>query len=893
MRRPAWLGGPRRDREIADEIQAHLEMATRDRIQRGERPEDARLAALRELGNVGLVTEATRRVWTATTFEQLLQDVGFGARILRQAPGLSAAAVLLVGLVIGGNTTIYSTVHGLITNPARGVTADRLVCVGHVDPDSVLFGPYTSVPNYQDFAAQTRTVLGLTAWGSERLTIAIGDGTYAMFGGTVTTNFFATFGVHPALGRGFDDADDRLDSGLVVVISDRLWRDRFSRAAEVVGRSIRVNGQPATIVGVAPPGFHGAIMTPGEDLWVPLGAFYEAVGSRGLLTDRRTPAVVIAGQLAPGVSLAGARAEFAAMSTQLRTAYPADNKERRAQVIPYSATALLPVSQFAPTFLALFSVITLLTLLIVSANVANLMLARAVIRQRETAVRQSLGASRLRIVRMLVAEGATVSIAAWLAACAFAWGVSRLLIYALPPARQGLLPDVTPDWQVAAYAMALAMAATIAFTLAPAVRTWRQPVLPWLKAGEQAVAPGRSRLAGALVVLQLAFSVLLLTSAGLAYRSLSLIDSGDVGFDPDRLLLMTVRTGRSGNLPPDAAIGPAEREAALATLDRIRNRLREVRDIEAVSYGRRAPGPYAPVTVPVWSSGQEPRIEESTPALRRAVGPDYLRVLGLQPLAGRPIGEADGRGTTRVAMINQHLAAALFKGQSPIGQTIVVGSNREVVEVVGVAPDAFYDGPAHDPKPHFLFVAEQQSAGAPTVEPTFFIRHRGALDVVAPPLARALAEVNPQAPIVTMNTMAARLDTVTEMERLIAALLVFFAAGSLIVAALGQYAIIAFNMRRRTRDFGVRMALGASSHRIRRDVVREAFATTAIGLALGFVLSAATGTAFRSVLLGVTPTDPPTYAGVVVILAVTSIAASYLPAWRAGRVNVVEALRQE
>lgn len=885
--------GWRRDREIDEELKAHLEMATRDRIARGEPPDQARLAAMRELGNVGLVKDATRRVWSSLTLEQLLQDARFGARILRQAPGLSAAAVLLVGLVIGGNTTVYSTVHGIITNPARGVTASRLVCIGHVDPDSVLFGPYTSIPNFADFAAASRTLEGLTAWGSERLTLGVGDGTYAVFGGPVATNFFDTFGVHPALGRGLGAGDDRLDSGLVAVISDRLWGDRFARSPGVVGQSIRVNGQPATIVGVGPPGFRGASLTPGEDVWVPLGAFHEATGSRRLLSDRRTPAVVIAGRLAPGVSLAEAQAEIAAISTQLRTAYPVENHERRALVIPYSATALLPVSQFAPTFLALFSIVTLLTLLIVSANVANLMLARAVIRQRETAVRLSLGASRMRIVRMLIGEGATVSIVAWLAACAFAWGVSRLLIYALPPSRQGLLPDIAPDWQVAAYAMALAMAATIAFTLAPAIRSWRQPVLPWLKAGEQAVAPGRSRLSTALVVLQMAFSVLLLTGAGLAWRSLSMIDSGEVGFDPERLLLVTVRTGRGGNLPPDAAISPAERDAAFAAMERIRTRFGEVHGVEAVSYARRAPGPYAPVTTPVWAPGRGARIEESTPALRRQVGPGYLSALGLQPAAGRAIGAGDTRGTARVAMINQRLAAVLFPGRSPIGETIFVGANREAAEVVGVAPDAFYDGPSHDPRPHFVFVAEQQASASPTMEPTFFVRHRGALEAVAPPLARALAGIDPDAPIVTMNTMAARLETVSEMERLIAALLVFFAAGSLLVAAIGQYAITAFNMRSRTRDFGVRMALGASSDRIQRDVVIEALGATATGLALGFALSLGAGLAFGSVLVGVTPTDPLTYAGVAGILTAASMLASYVPAWRAGRVNVVEALRQE
>ncbi|MGH9175326.1 MAG: ABC transporter permease, partial [Vicinamibacterales bacterium] len=406
MSKRAWwrlFSARRRDREIAEEIQTHLDMATRDRIERGESPDAARLAAMREFGNVGLIRQATRETWSWTWLEQLLQDMRFGARILWHSPGVSATAILLVALVIGGNTTIYSIVRNILTRPASGVEADGLVCINQVSPDSDRLGPYLSYPNYLDYAAQSRTVRRLSGWSSERLTLGVDSGSYAVYGAFVTSGYFETLGVRMAAGRALRPDDDRLETGLVAVISDRIWSDRFERAHDVVGRRITVNGNPATVVGVSTPRFRGATLTPGEDVWLPIAAYYDAIGSKAVLHNRAQWTVLLVGQRAPGVSLAQAQAEIGALSARLEAAYPVDNKDRRAVVSAYSATAMLPVARMAPVFLALFSVITVLTLLIVSANVANLMLARAVVRQRETAVRQSLGASRARILRMLVA----------------------------------------------------------------------------------------------------------------------------------------------------------------------------------------------------------------------------------------------------------------------------------------------------------------------------------------------------------------------------------------------------------------------------------------------------------------------------------------------------------
>ena len=808
-------------------------------------------------------------------------------RILRHAPGLSATAVLLVALVIGGNTTIYAMVRSILTSPAAGVRSERLVAIKRLEPGGTIADPFFSYPAFRDFAAQTRTLAGLIAWTDERLVVGIDASNYALNGALVTTNYFELLGVGVSAGRGLQAADDTLQDGLVAIISDRLWRERYAQAPDVVGRAIAVNGNPATIVGVTAPGFLGATLTPGEDIWVPLGAYYRAIAATSVLNNRAQPLVVMVGQLAADATLAELRAELAAFWEQQRIAYPADLGKARTVASAYSGAALLPMADMGAQFLAVFSIVTLLTLLIVSANVANLMLGRAVERERDSAVRRSLGASRLRIVRMLFFEGMAIAATAWIAASLFAWWTGRALLRVLEP-RPGLLAEARPDWTLAAYAMLLALVATAAFTTAPGLRAWRQQVLPVLKRAEQGVARGRSRASSALVVLQFAFSVLLLTSAGLAYRSLSMLDSGDVGYDTSQLLLVTVRAGRTGAFVASQPTA-ADRDARLALLERVRERLTEVANVEAVTYSRRVPGAYFLGTTPV----ERPGLTQPVQAFVRPVGPDYLKTLRLTPAVGRELTAVDRRGGNRTAVINRALAGELWPDGSPMGQIVTIGERRESAEVVGIAPDALFDGPVHDPHPRYLFLAEQQFSGGASIDPTFYIRHRGTLEAVAPLVGRAIAEVDADLPIVSMSTMIQRLESVTILERQVSTLLLVFALLSLLVATLGQYAVAMFNMRRRMRDFGVRMALGASATRIQRAVIAEALRLTLAGLTIGFVLSAAVGMAFRSVLFGITPTDPVTYAGVFAVLAAASLLAAYLPAWRAGRVNVVEALRQE
>ena len=896
MSKRLWFWRRRTD-DIAEEINWHLALATRERVERGMSPDEARAAALREFGNVALIQQTTREVWSWTWLEQLAQDVRIGSRILRHAPGLSATAILLVALVVGGNTTIYSMVNSMLTSPAPGISRTDLVVIQHDDPVITISDPFISFPNFEDYVRAAQTVTDLTAWSTERFTVAIADGNFALYGALTTPNFFTTFGTPIAHGRAFESTDDEGRSGLVAVISDRLWEERFGRDPQVIGQGITVNRTPATIVGVAAAEFAGPNLVPREDIWLPIRAYYRAIASEPALSNRARPLVLVAGRLAETASQADANVEFATLSAQLRAAYPdgfttygpgglVRSNHARATVSRYSGTSMLPVADMAPIFLAIFSVVTLLTLAIVCANVANLLLGRAVERQRDTAVRHSLGAPRWRILRTVLTEGITLSLIAAAAAIAVAWWTSRALLRVIEPV-PGLLAEARPDWTLAAYALVLALLATLAFSAAPAIRTWRVPLLPLLKAGEHQSTPGRSRLTSSLVVLQCGFSVLLVTSAALAYRTMSTRNSGDVGFETGNLLLVTVRVGPTRafiSAPPTAE----EQQAAFAALERGRAHLAKTTGVESVTYAGRIPGPTFLATTPIKREGGD----RVAPAFVRRVGPDYLRTLGLAPQQGRDIQGSDSRRTRRVAVINRRLADDLFPAGLVLAQPLYVGERDERVEIVGVAPDALYDGPTHDPHPRYVFLAEQQMPAAP-LDASFIIRHRERVDAFTPIASRALAEADASVPVVAMATMQARLASVTEMETMIMRLLIAFAAISLLVAALGQYAVSMFNMRRRTRDFGVRLALGASPRQIQADVIREAFALIVPGLLIGILLSVALAMSFRQLLFDISPVDPPTYAAVLFILAITSVAASYVPAQRAARVNVVDTLRTE
>ena len=792
--------------------------------------------------------------------------------------------MLLIALVIGGNTTVFATVRMVLGSPAAGVNMDRLVILA---PVRQAFGePFLSYPDFVD-VSDGRALDRPAAWTSERLTISVSGVAHAVTGALVTGAFFDVLGVRSCEGRLLTPADAQTyGDGLVAVVSERFRRDRLGQMSSAVGQRLIVNGQSATVVGVACGGFRGALLTPGEDIWVPLVPYYQAIDSEASLLDRAQPLVLTVAALPDGQSRDATQLRLGTLASVLAERYPDSHAGQRLVVVPYSATAVLPIARMSGPFLALLAALTLVTVVLVSANVANLMLVRSLARQREVALRQALGATRGRILRLLVIEGLTVSLLAGAVASGVAWALARALVRLIGPGPGGGLDALTPDWSLVAYAMALALTSTVAFTTAPALRTWRQPVLPWLKAGERPIAGSRSRAMNGLVVAQFAFSVLLLTSAGLAYRSLALVTSRDVGFTTDRLLSVTVRLG-GRDAYEDRTTTPAERLRSLARMERAREQVLTGGRITGATYLRRLPGAYLNTQIPVASSGGH-RVQ----AIRRAVGPDYLATLGIAPVLGRDIAASDQGERPRVAVVNQHLADTLWPGLSPIGQAIFVGT-AERAEVVGVAPNVFFDGPSHDPRPRYVFVAEAQDTGPPPIDLTLLVRHTGPVREAADIAGTALGGGEDGLPIVALATMSERLEQVTENERAITRLLLVFAGIALLVATLGLYAVAAFHAGRRVREFGVRLALGATGGDIGRDVLASSVRLAAGGVLLGCAASGALATVVGRQFISVSPVDPPVYLAVAVSLAVIAIIAALGPALRACRVDVLGALRQE
>jgi predicted permease len=865
------------ERDLDDEIRFHLAEEAHAQSECGLAADEAAAAARRAFGNVALAKEDTRAVWVSTRLEQLFQDLRFGSRILTRSPGISLTAVGLIALVIGGNATVFSIAHGVLTKPAPGVHASGLATVSWV-ADNGDIETHTEYRVYEHFVRLSTALQPIAAFDFARLTMTHDNGSYAVRGAVVSANYFDTLGVRLVKGRSFT-ADEATPGAadIAVVLAHHVWQNWFQGREDIVGRPLMLNGQPGVVVGVVEPSFRGAIFVEMADLWVPLTGDPRPRLRRNSGTD-----VAMIGRQSPDASLAEARAQLATLWAQQQRAHPELTQKYRVTLVPYSGTAggNSIVATRGNRMLAVFSVVTALTIVIVCANVTNLLIARALVRQREMAVRQSLGASRRRIVRGLLAEGLVLSVVAWIAACLMAWWTSRAVMpFLAPDAAQPLqMPDLTPDWTVIGYALLLALACTIVVTVGPALRTGSQQLLPFLKVGEQGVVQGRSRLTHALVVVQLAFSILLLTSAGLARRSLSVRDSLDVGFDTRGILLATVNTSAGASAP----------SANLAILEALRTRLQRLPGVNQVSFvpGRRFS---SWVDFPVRAATSDAPVL----AVDNAVTSGYFATIGVPFVAGSDFTLLP-RPAARSAIVNRHLAETLWPGETAIGKVLIGGPPEQPVraDVVGVVGDAFFSGRASEGPPKYVFFATAERPPGPG-EATFLIRYNGGQEAIAPLIARDLREADARIPISSLRTFEAEISAEVAPLWILATLLTIFAGGSLAIAAIGQYAVVAFDGRRRTREFGLRIALGASPNQLIAAVMAESFRLTAVGIVAGFALSVGAGTLLARVLFGITPTDPPTYLGVFLLLAAASLLACYLPARRAARTDPLVALRTE
>jgi predicted permease len=689
------------------------------------------------------------------------------------------------------------------------------------------------------------------------------DGSYELRGQRVSANYFSTLGVQLARGRTFTPDEASGAASLAAVIAYHVWQNQFHGAEDIIGRSISISGLPATIVGVTAQGFRGPQFVPNFEIGVPIVADARLRGTDSKLFERSFSYVVIIGKLAPRATMRQAQAEFDVMSK-----YVQSEPFAPIQLAPYSSTAFsIWQSARAHLFGRIISAIGLLTLLIICANVANLILARSVARQREMAVRRSLGASHSRILRLLMSEGLVLALAASAAALLFASWATRAIVKLVPPLASGIRiePDLTPDTQVALYALSLAVLSALAFTIAPAMRAWRQELLPWLRSGENSVAPGRSRLASFLVVAQLALCVVLLTGAGLASRSLYLLSQLDLHFAKDHLLLVDIDT--------------AGAQSDLSLLPRLFERLHAIPGVQSVSYASAVPAS----NFGGWSAAVQTAGSAELQTNGMYAGPGYLETLGVRGIEGRGIDIEDIIAGRKSAVINRNLAQRLWPGQSPLGHQLTVFG--ETVTVVGVAANM-----QPQPGANYMFLPDRPGAGGSRV---LYLRYAGSLDAIAPAVRLAIRNVDSRIPVFSLRTMDTELEEDNGPVILIASLLGVFSTAALILAAIGLYAVVALQTARRRRDFGIRMALGATNHQILNAVLREGLQLAAIGGIAGIALSIAAGKALGSLLAGISPTDAITYGGVIALLTSVSLLACYLPAHRATQVDPSEALRQE
>ena len=826
-------------------------------------------------------------------WEQLLQDLRQSARIFRSARGFSAVTILLITLGLGANLTIYSTIRTVLSKPAPGVDGNGLVVFGHsIDGALGEGGPENSYPNYLDLAAQTRTMGALAASvAAPWLTLSLDDGTYEVRGEMVSANYFQTLGIPLIRGRTFTQEESDGSGGLSVVIAYHLWQDHFHGAANIIGQRIAVNGFPAAVIGVTGPGFHGAGFAPHFEIGLPPMAFSRLRGTELQLMDRQHRGTTIFGRLSASATLSQARKEFETLSEGLRKLYPAENRGWAAVLEPYAMTRFGPNSSpQARLLMAGVSLIGLLALLAVCANVASLVLGRSVARRRDIAVRVSLGAPRGRILRMLLAEGLMLS----LAACAAAWPLTLLLTRALgalaPPLESGarVRIDLAPDGHVFAYGILLAVIATLGFTVAPVLGLWRQKILPVLKAAEPSMSRGESPFLRALVVGQVAFCAMLVTIALLAYQSLFHVDKSGLYFTKEHLLLANVNTA-------GAAAGSPQN---LALLERIRKQLLKIDGVACVSYATAAPPhDHGWMDIPV----RAPDSDRSTVTDGTIAGPNYIQALDVPDLSGRDLSAADVTEGRATAVINRRLAGELWPGESALGRTMLLGEGRHPIEVVGVVPngafsgvgkDGSFKGIGNDQRPSFLFLAESPDASAPGAK-TFHIRYSGEMERTVQELRRAVHEVDARVPVFSVRTMEQEFREFTAPIRIVTTLIGLFAGSALLLSFVGLYAAIAFHTLGRIREFGIRAALGGTPAQLLGAVLKHGFLLTLAGLAVGLASAAAVARSAGTLLFGVDPTDRATYIGVAALLLLVSLGASFRPARRISRTAPMIALRQD
>ncbi len=862
------------ERELDEEMQYHLDRQIEANIAAGMSADAARAAAFREINGLEQRKEECRDARGWGFLENLVRDAGFASRQLRKNPGFTATAVIMLGLGMCAGVAIFAFVDAAFLKPLPYEDTDGLIAV--YERNSMWPRSNLSYLDYVDWKRMNATLDSLEVFSGAGGILRTGDGVESVSGARVSAGFFSTLGVTPVIGRDFLPGEDAAGAARTALLSYGTWQTRYAGDPAVVGRTVTLNDEPLTIVGVLPRDFHFAPVGRAE-FWTPM----QPVGS--CMERRSCHSIYGLARLRDGVSAEAAEANLVTVAEELERLYPDSNRDQGAAVLPLREVI---VGEYRPTLLMLLGGAGLL-LLIGAINVVGLLLIRFESRKREIAVRSALGASRGRLIRQWVAEAAVLTTAGGLLGLLSAHWLMRILASLLSAdvmARMPFLEGIGLNERIVVFAVAILFAEAALFAIAPSLRIWSPPVREGLaEGGRGSAGTVWRRLGSKLVVVELATAMTLLVGAGLLGRSLAELLSVDLGLEPERLAMIDIA-------PPNAHYD--EDSQALALNAELGQRLSGLPGVRSVGFVRRG----APLTGngnTNWFRilGRESdRDREEAPV--RAVTVDYFRTLGATLVRGRHFEKSDDASKPHVAIVNQSFVRTHFPDEDPLGRQLeYVSFEDPPMEIVGIVGD-IRQGALNDPIPPVIYIPFRQDPGTYV---TAVVRASQAEEQLLPALAATIRQLDPDIATRNAATMTDRINdsSAAYVQRTSAWLVGGFASVALLLGLIGIYGVIAYSVGQRRREIGVRMAMGARPASVYQLVLGEAGRLTAVGIAAGVVCSVAAATLMRDLLFGVSSWDVPTLAAVGIGLAACAFMASLLPARRAASVNPVEALRAD
>jgi putative ABC transport system permease protein len=873
-----------REVELEEEVRSHLEMAAQDRVERGEDRSEAKRAARREFGNVELVKEAAREMWGWASLDRLLQDLRFGMRMILKSPGFTAVAVLTLALGIGANTALFSVVNGVLLNPLPYPNPDELVTLHESKPN--FDAGSISYPNFRDWQRnnQTFAMMGITRAYSFNLTgVGEAEQVQAEF---VSSDLLPLLGVKPLLGRLFAAGEDEIGVSPAVMISEGFWKRKFSGAQDVLGKTLTLDGRSYPIVGVVPASFELRVGSfSARELYVPIGQW-----TNPLLPERAAGLGVHGiGRLTQGVTVQQARADMERVTRDLTAAYPEADKGIGATLIPLKEQI---VGDVRGLLLALLAAVGFV-LLIACVNVANLLLARSLGRAREFALRAALGAGRGRILRQLLTESLLLALAGGgLGLLLAAWGTKAALLR-LP---QGLprASEIGLDARVLLFTLGVSLLCGILFGLAPALKISRPNLHDTLKEGGRGLSGAKNRAQGAFVVAEMAMALVLLIAAGLMIRSLNNVWSVNPGFDARNVLSFGV------SLPP--AMKDANADAVRAALRETQAKIASTPGVNAASLSWAATPLGSDDEDLFWLEGQPKPASENDMSwtLSYVVQEDYLRVMGIPLAHGRFFTAQDNERAPHVVVVDDVFAKKFFGDRDPLGKRIILANKGGLAEIVGIVGHVKQWGLDTDDRQslraQLYFPYMQLPDKAIRLSSTgtgVLVKFDGNTSGIAAAIRASVQQISGEQVMYGVQTMEEMIRNSLAARQVSMIVFGVFAALALGLASVGIYGVISYLVGQRTHEIGVRMALGARRMDVFGMVLREGIKLTILGVAIGVIAAFGQLRLLANLLFGVSPSDPATFAAVAILLTSVAVAACYVPARKAMKVDPIVALRHE